>query len=137
MWKPLTGFYVPQPGNIRFRTGSRMFPDWKMYGSALRNVKDKRMYPSNQTNLSLSFYLENKMPPSSIKKHKKMVHERILSSMNHFLHLYTLSGQLIYQLFSSIDLAIPISSPLSSASPLRRPRQEYPGLVFFFKSSII
>ena len=101
-----------------------MFPNWKTYGSALRNVKDKRMYPPNQTNLSLSFYLENKMPPSSIKKHKKMVHERILSSMNHFLHLYTLSGQLIYQFFSSIDLAIPISSPLSSASPLRRPRQE-------------
>lgn len=66
MWKPLIGFYVPQPGNIRFRTGSRMFPDWKTYGSALRNVKDKRMFTPNRTNLSLSFYLKNKMPPSSI-----------------------------------------------------------------------
>lgn len=68
MWKPLIGFYVPQSENIRFRTGSRMFPDWKTYGSALRNVKDKRMYPPNQTNLSLSFYLCPLPPLRSTKK---------------------------------------------------------------------
>ena len=39
--------------------------------------------------------------------------------------------------YSNKDLAIPISSPLNSANPLRRPMQEYPGLVFFFKSSTI
>lgn len=34
-------------------------------------------------------------------------------------------------------LAMPYSSPRSSARPLNRPMQEYPGLVFLFKSSSI
>ncbi len=68
MWKPLTVSYVSLPGNIRFRIGSRMFPGGETYGSALRNVKNKKICTPNRTNLSLSFYLENKMPPSSILK---------------------------------------------------------------------
>lgn len=61
MWKPLTVSYVSLPGNIRFRIGSRMFPGGETYGSALRNVKNKKICTPNRTNLSLSFYLENKM----------------------------------------------------------------------------
>ncbi len=38
---------------------------------------------------------------------------------------------------SNKDLAMPISKPRSSARPRRRPMQEYPGLVFFLRSSII
>ena len=40
-------------------------------------------------------------------------------------------------LSANSDRAMPSSSPRSSASPRRRPRHEYPGLVFFFRSSII
>ena len=36
-----------------------------------------------------------------------------------------------------INLTIPISNPLNSARPLNLPMAEYPGLVFFFKSSSI
>ena len=46
-----------------------------------------------------------------------------------------LCGLRIYSL--RIDFAIPISKPLNSANPRRRPMQEYPGLVFFFRSSTI
>lgn len=55
MWKPLTVFYVSLPGNIRFRIGSRMFPGGETYGSALRNVKNKKIHIQNRTNLPLSF----------------------------------------------------------------------------------
>lgn len=55
MWKPLAVSYVSLPGNIRFRIGSHMFPGGETYGSALRNVKNKKIYPPNRTNLPLSF----------------------------------------------------------------------------------
>lgn len=43
--------------------------------------------------------------------------------------------QVVYFLYS--ERAMPISNPLNSANPRRRPMQEYPGFVFFFRSSII
>ena len=42
-----------------------------------------------------------------------------------------------YSFFSSMDLAIPSSRPRSSARPRSLPMPEYPGLVFFFRSSSI
>ena len=41
-----------------------------------------------------------------------------------FFRINTSVNQLTVHFCSSIDLAIPISRPLNSASPLRRPRQE-------------
>ncbi len=113
-------FYVSLKENVRFSWRKRTFRVRETYVSASGNVKHTPWFLEKQKK-------NNPFTPEPPDKRrpmgKKMVHKG-LPFVNHLLHLYTVSYPLTYQFCSSIDLAIPISSPLSSANPLRRPRQE-------------
>lgn len=114
-------FYVSLKENIHFPWRKRTFRVRETYVSAPRNVKHNPGILRKQKENN-PFTPDPPENDSQFPQKKWSIKD--CSSMNHFLHLYTISCQLNAQFCSSIDLAIPISSPLNSASPLKRPRQE-------------